>query len=304
VTAVAGARAERVAFFAMLADGEHWLELRHRRPDGTWRKDWAQTPERADELANRRTAEGCDVYVGALPRLGRRFDQQRVYLPARALPVDCDSARSVRKLELFEPPPTAIVTSGGVDGDTPKRHAWWALATPLAAGDVKRHLQRLAHHLEADAGSTDAAHVFRVPGSRNHKPGGRVARLVRFTGEAHDLDELTGDLPDPPAAASANGGGDASGITSAPRERVPYGGRHHFLKGRASRFARGGIVDVREIEVLLEAEFAAFCAPLPAMDPGEIRGIAEWAATRCDITKRERWRAERELRITTKERNG
>jgi hypothetical protein len=188
----------RVALFAVLADGEHWLELRSRRPDGTWRKDWAPTPERADELARRRILEGCDAYVGMLPRLGRRGDPSREYAPARALWADCDAARAVRKLELFEPEPTAIVASGGVDGDTPKLHAYWTLTPPLAAAEVRRHALRLAHHLEADLGACDAGRILRVPGSCHHATG-RVAELVRFTGEAHTLDELTGDLPDAPA---------------------------------------------------------------------------------------------------------
>jgi hypothetical protein len=188
---------ERAAFFAMLADGEHWLELRSRQPDGTWRKDFAATPERADELARRRILDGRDVYVGVLPRLGRSGDAQRRYAPARALWADCDSARAVRKLTLFEPEPTAIDESGGVDGDTPKLHAYWWLTSPLAAADVRRHALRLAHHLEADLGACDAGRILRVPGSRSHKTG-RVAELVRFTGEAHALVDLTGGLPDAP----------------------------------------------------------------------------------------------------------
>jgi hypothetical protein len=192
-----GGNSERVAYFAMLADGEHPIELRARRGE-RWRKHFAATPEQADRLAAGLIAEGCDTYAAALPRLGRDRDAQLSYAPARVLVGDLDSARAVRKCELFEPQPSAIVESGGVDGDgTPKQHAYWPLTRPLSAGDYRRHASRLAHHLEADPGSTDAAHIFRVPGSRHHETG-RVARLVRFTGEAVDLHELTGDLPDAP----------------------------------------------------------------------------------------------------------
>ena len=197
------ARPERVAFFAALWDGEHPLELRCRRPDGIWLKRWASTPEHADELAHAGVAAGQDVYVGVVPRLGHRGDQQRQYAPSCVLWADCDSARAVRKLELFDPPPTATVLSGGVDGATAKRHGYWHLAQPLPAAEVRRHALRLAHHLEADAASTDAARVLRVPGSRHHGTG-RVAVLERFTGEAHELEELTGDLPDAPEWRPAN----------------------------------------------------------------------------------------------------
>jgi hypothetical protein len=187
----------RVALLSMLADGEHWIELRRRRPHGRWCKDWAPTPERADELAGRRILEVCDVYVGVLPRQGRELVRQCIYEPARALWTDLDTERAVRKLALFEPEPTAIVESGGLDGDTPKLHAYWALTGPLPAAEVRRHALRLAHHLEADTGACDSARILRVPGSRNHKTG-RVARLVRFTGEVVDLDALTGNLGDAP----------------------------------------------------------------------------------------------------------
>jgi hypothetical protein len=188
----------RVAYFAMLADGEHPIELRARRGE-RWRKHFAATPEQAHLIAAGRIAEGCDTYAAALPRLGRGRDAQLSYAPARVLVGDLDSARGVRKCELFEPQPCAIVESGGVDADgTPKQHAYWRLAEPLSAGDYRRHALRLAHHLEADLGSTDAAHIFRVPGSRHHETG-RVARLVHFTGEAIDLADLTGDLPDAPS---------------------------------------------------------------------------------------------------------
>jgi hypothetical protein len=196
VTAVDLARQERVAFFAMLADGEHWLELRCRRPDGSWRKHWAGTPERADELADAYARAG-DVYVGIAPRLARTGDDQRRYAPLCVLAADCDSARAAAKLDLFEPEPTAVVLSGGVDGDTPKRHAYWRLTEPLAVEEARRHLLRLAHQLDADLASTDAARVLRVPGSRHHGTG-RVAVLERFTGETHALADLTGDLPDAP----------------------------------------------------------------------------------------------------------
>jgi Bifunctional DNA primase/polymerase, N-terminal len=102
-------------------------------------------------------------------------------------------------------------------------------------------------------------------------------------------------------AAPANGDGAGCGDTTAPHERVPYGARNPYLKDRAVRFLRGGIVDVDELEVLLEAEFAAYCAPLPAPEPGSIRAIAKWAAT-SRIAERERALADFAVRWSTRPR--
>lgn len=188
----------REAFFQMLADDDHALELRSWPPHKpTPIKRFVWTAAKAEEIAARLIEGGFDVHVGMAPRLGKG-DGQRAYAPLRVLVTDHDTERSVRKLELFEPAPTAIVLSGNFDGETAKRHAYWALREPLAADQARAHLRRLAHHLEADMGSTDAAHVFRVPGSRHRETGG-VASLLRFTGEVVDLKALTGGLPDPPA---------------------------------------------------------------------------------------------------------
>jgi hypothetical protein len=195
-------RRERVAFFAMLIDGEHPHELRHRDRGDRWGKDFAQDPEALDRIAHQRVSQDRETFVGVLPRRGSRFVLQCEYQPSRALWADCDSERAVRNLELFEPEPTAVVQSGGVVGGVAKRHAYWRLDAPLAAADVRRHTLRLAHHLSADPKSTDAAHVLRVPGSRSYKTG-RIARLERFTGEAYALAELTGDLEDAPTWTQA-----------------------------------------------------------------------------------------------------
>jgi hypothetical protein len=123
---------------------------------------------------------------------------------------------------MFQPEPTATVLSGGMDGDTPKRHAYWALVDPLPAADIPRHALRLARYLDADEASTDAARIARVPGSRSHKTG-RVAVVERFTGEVHALDELTGDLEDAPRPARAAYAADDERL-------VPVGRRRDALK--------------------------------------------------------------------------
>lgn len=196
-SAFSNPREGRQALLEMLSDGRHPLELRSRTRTGAWIKDWADTPQEADEHAHRRTTAGHDVYVGLLPRLGRDGEDQRRYAPGRSLWADCDTARSSRKGLLFEPEPTAIVRSGGIDGGEPKRHLYWLVQESIAPGDVKRHALRIQHHLEGDRVSTDPARILRVPGSVNHKTG-KVAVVERFTGEIHTLDTITGGLPDSP----------------------------------------------------------------------------------------------------------
>lgn len=192
-------REGRRALLSLLADGEHLIELRG-FCDG-WpgpRKRWARSAADADAIAASLTPQDVDVHVGMAPRLGREGDDERRYAPLRVLWADCDSERAVVKLAMFEPTPTAVVLSGGVDGATSKRHAWWALTEPLPPEQAPAHLRRLAHHLDADLASCDAARVLRLPGSRSHKTR-RVAQLDAFTGETYSLDEITGELPDAPA---------------------------------------------------------------------------------------------------------
>lgn len=189
-------REERRALLSLLADGEHWIELRYPDARGDWRKRWGATPEQADAIAAR-FQQRFDVYVGVLPRLGRDGEDQRRYAPSRVVWAECDLARASRKALMFEPTPTAIVLSGGVDGDELKRHVYWALDEPLLSEDVRRHTLRLAHYLEADEASCDEARVLRVPGSTNHKTA-QVARLESFTGETHALADITGWLEDSP----------------------------------------------------------------------------------------------------------
>jgi hypothetical protein len=189
-------RQGRRAMLTLLADGEHPLELRCRTPEARWFKVFCDTPQEADDQAHRLTA-GNDVFVGLLPRLGSGGDDQRRYAPGRMLWADCDSDRAVRKLDMFEPAPTLRVRSGGMDGATAKRHAYWVVETPVSAEDVRRHELRLAHHLESDPATCDPGRVMRIPGSRSYKTG-RVATVESFTGELHTLDTVTGELEDSP----------------------------------------------------------------------------------------------------------
>ena len=194
-------RTSCLEILSLVADGENLIELRF-PIRGTWGREWARTPEDAAAKARRLQAEGREVYVGMLPRLGTHAPDKTTYLPSRVLWIDADSERSVLKLADFDPQPTAIVLSGGVDGRTAKVHAYWGLTEPLRVEHVKRSVQRLQHHLDADPASTDCGRILRLPGSV-HKSG-RVAELVSFTGELHSLRSIVGDLPDSPEYAPAD----------------------------------------------------------------------------------------------------
>ena len=198
-------RQGRIAYFAMLCDGEHPHELRTPPPAGGqgWSKHFASTPAELDLVAHNLATRGLEVFAGVLPRQGRGFLQQRDYAPSQALWADCDSDRAINSLALFEPEPTCIVLSGGVTASgLAKRHAYWRLQEPLAVEDVKRHALRLAHHLDADQAACDAGRILRVPGARSAKTG-RIATVVTFTGEAVSLAALTGELEDAPAWTAA-----------------------------------------------------------------------------------------------------
>lgn len=190
-------REGRRALLSLLHDGENLIELRCFHPDGKIVKRWARTVPDADEIAASLTPQGVDVYVGVAPRLHRDKPtrERPAYAACRALWADCDSRRAVLNLEHFEPYPTAIVLSGGFDDSTPKRHAYWRLTSPLDPDQVRRHTLRVAHCLGSDRAVCEPARVLRLPGSKNHKSG-KVATLLDFTGETHDLDAITGDLPD------------------------------------------------------------------------------------------------------------
>ena len=105
----------------------------------------------------------ADLYVGAAPRSrpeGRADAVDGVY----ALWADCDDASSVKALGAFKPTPSLVVRTS-----PRKRHAYWALETPLRPDEAEQANRALADHLGADRKSTDRARILRMPGSVNWK---------------------------------------------------------------------------------------------------------------------------------------
>ena len=189
-------REGRRALFALLADGEHPLELRCRL--ATARVAQALHAHPLSRPTSPRTPTpppGQDVYVGVLPGSAAKATSSARYAPARALWADCDSAAAGRQARPVRARADRDRPLGGLDGDTLKRHAYWRLADPLPAADVRRT------RCGSRTGSpptrprrmpADPARPRQPPSTR---PGASL-RLERFTGERTRSSELTGGLPD------------------------------------------------------------------------------------------------------------
>jgi hypothetical protein len=258
LSAFADPRDGRRALLSLLADGEHLLELRCLLPTGKWKKRWARTVAAADEIAASMTGR-ADVYVGVSPRLGRDGPDAKRYAPCRVLWADHDTRRAVENLNAFDPAPTMIVLSGGIDDGVARRYGYWALAEPLPTGEVKRHARRLAHCLGADMASAEPARILRVPGSINHKTG-RVAIVEEFTGEVHDLDAITGGLEDPPGRERiASGDDDDDGYL------IPAGQRYPHLTRFAGLLRSAGVNETTLVECGM-AFLRHQCEQEPPMD--------------------------------------
>ena len=78
--------------------------------------------------------------------------------------VDCDDPDSHECLAAFSPRPALAIASGS--GGT---HAYWPLAKPVTPTQLEQANRRLAHALDADRQSTDAARILRPLDTLNHK---------------------------------------------------------------------------------------------------------------------------------------
>jgi hypothetical protein len=267
------AREDRLALLSLLADGTHPLELRWFTPGGA-RKAFYVDPRDADGFAECLTLE-FEVFVGVLPRLGEYGGCQRQYAPGSVLWADCDSERSVVRLETFEPSPTCVVLSGGLEVFAARRHAYWLLDERVPADEITRYVRRLAAHLEADLASTDAARVLRLPGSVNRKTG-IVARVERLTDDSYQLSEVVGDLPDAPEPAHR---GTPEGNATA--RTVPGGERHAALVSLLGCMRRWGAA-----EPVLVAAAVSFCERQCATDPAVPLDIGHAERTARHVAKR------------------
>lgn len=145
----------------------------------------------AREIA--RLAATHDVYIGVLPRWragGRRAD---VVGDGRTAWVDLDRPDALRTLDRVEPAPALVVASGGAG----HAHAYWRLRRAVPPRVIERANGRLGFALGGDLRAGDAARILRPPGTVNLKRGTPV-ELLHASERKVSLDELVGELPDPP----------------------------------------------------------------------------------------------------------
>jgi hypothetical protein len=146
-----------------------------------------------------RLARRTDVYLGAALR-GRRGGGRDAIELAHLAFIEIDSPDADHRLSAFAHPATMVIASG-----TPGHlHAYWTLRDTVDVGELERANRRLAHRVGGDLASVDAARILRPPGSCNYKhdPPAPVRLLELDRGRSYTLEQLVGDLPDPPVPPS------------------------------------------------------------------------------------------------------
>lgn len=169
------------------------IEIRYKRESGGMGQAWFGIRE-IDQAARaiRRLGAATDCYVGVLPRVERRGGADAIR-HGHVLFVDCDAPGSIEALAKFAPAPSIIVSSGH------GRHAYWALSDPIGRDWIVRANRRLAHALDADMCSTDAARILRPPETFNFKGDERRPVTVESLNcEVYAAADVVGELSDPP----------------------------------------------------------------------------------------------------------
>ncbi len=171
-----------------------YLELRYRLLDRPGMGRLWRPVEQAATVREpiRSIGAKTDIYIGCAPRI-RREGGRNAIERAHVLWVDCDSPKSIAALERFSPAPDMVIRSGS------GRHAYWALWPPAPAAEVERANRRLGYALGADLAATDAARILRPPETINHKDDEpRPVEVERINVEIYTVEQIVGDLPDPP----------------------------------------------------------------------------------------------------------
>lgn len=89
-----------------------------------------------------------------------------------------------------------------ITGTPGHAHAYWTLRTPVGLPDIELANRRLAHRLDGDLSSVDAARILRPPASWNHKhsPPTPVQLVELDPGRRYEIGELVNGLEDRPGA--------------------------------------------------------------------------------------------------------
>ncbi len=153
-------------------------------------------------------ARRTDVYTGVLLR-NRHSGGRHAVSHSHLVFIETDDADASARLAQFAHQPTMLVASGSPG----HLHAYWRLHRAIGVPELEHANRRLAHRLGGDLASVDAARILRPPCSWNHKhnPPAPVRLVELDRARRYTLDELVGDLADPP-------GGTAHSSAVRPRE--------------------------------------------------------------------------------------
>ena len=181
---------------------------------------------------------GAEVFVAPPVRATAAGDKHAV-THTWALWVDVDKPGQLHRLWalLAERPCHLLVESGGSGG----AHAYWLLEKALPASKlvpstgeltepIERAHLRLLHHLGVDGDGNSVgdrqcqnrSRLMRLAGTVNTKTG-RHARIIHADLELprYPIEELVGDLPDPPRARIRRPGKRHAGEDADPYKRIP-----------------------------------------------------------------------------------
>jgi len=189
-----------------------------------------------------------NIYIGVATREnggGKKIDI--VEIPAVWVDIDFKDTPEEdadEKIKHFPLEPSIKVNSGG------GYHLYWVLRTPATQSDIQKIEdinKRLATELGGDQGSTDAAHILRLPGTRNHKyDPPRPVRLVTANGNLYDLS----DFNFLPPVASNVMPIPVQHNTSSILNGVSEGERHTKAVSLAGRYLNHGL-DISETRTIL-----------------------------------------------------
>jgi hypothetical protein len=186
------------------------IEIRYATGQGGMRQMFVAA-RRVDlaTTAIRRLAEHADVYAGVLLRT-RRAGGRDAVTDSHLAWVDIDQDDALERIAAFDRPPTMIVSTG-TRGHC---HCYFQLDHEIPPETLVAANRRLAHALGGDLASVDPARILRPPSSwnRKHSPPAPVMLIELHTARRYTIEELVGELPDPPPAPRATNTGSTGGV--------------------------------------------------------------------------------------------
>lgn len=204
-----------------------------------------------------RKNQGCELYFGIATRDGQAGRKQNI-VDFTAVYCDIDFKntpieKANESLKYFPIQPSIVVHSGG------GYHVYWLFNEPLAKDaieDIENILKRLAQYFEADMGSTDAAHVLRIPGTLNHKPDYAPrtpeVKVIKFEPQlTYELSDFAQYLPELKDSDSSGKAINPPGWEKEVVQGTTPGHRRPNLAKEAGRLIEKGLIDEEILPILL-----------------------------------------------------